>query len=108
MQLKVNFDDESSDEDEKAPVQSKKMKAKECLINEQYGDNMEEFEWDAQSDSDEEVPELTNLKIASEIRDNIHLSKNGLKQFIDNLCEYESAANKENPKNAKLWESKAK
>ena len=78
------------------------------LRNELYGDEMEEFGWDVMSDSDEEIPELLELKSIVEQKDQIRLSKNGIKKFINDLLQYESASNTSNKKNAKLWESKVK
>lgn len=71
----------------------KAAKPKEILRNEQYGDEMEQYGWDVMSDSDEEVAELVNLKSPVELKDQIHLSKNGIKKFINDLLEYDSASN---------------
>lgn len=68
------------------------------------GEDMTKWAWDATEDPDEEIAEFVPLKTAYEIKHRVHLSLNGIKAFTNHLINYESAANKENLKNAKLWE----
>ena len=53
--------------------------------------NMTQWLWDGPEDSDEEIEEMAQFKNAYEEELGIKFSKNGIKEFIDNLVERESA-----------------
>ena len=82
-------------------------KEKSCATNE-WGDNMENYIWNGPEDSDEEIGELVPMKCDYETEWGIKYSKNGLVSFIEQQLKHESRQNKEDPKNARLWEEKLK
>lgn len=69
---------------------------------------MEKFIWDGPSDSEEEVAELVPMKNDYEVEWGVKYSKRGLIEFIEQQLKHENRSNKEDPKNAKLWEEKLK
>ena len=69
---------------------------------------MTDFLWCGPEDSDEEIEELVKYKCDYEKEMGIKYSKNGIIKFVTDQLEYERRDNKQNPKNAKLWEEKLK
>ena len=60
------------------------MKAKEKVVKiNSFGDDFTNLQFDAADGSDEEVEELTKLKIPQEVKDGIKLSKRGIIDYCD-------------------------
>lgn len=60
--------------------------------------------WFGPEDPDQEVEEMAKYKTEWEIEQGVKFSKNGLIEYIEKMIKYESAQNKDDPANAKLWE----
>ena len=68
---------------------------------------MDEYLFDVEENSDEEIPELTILKSDFEQSHGLKFSKNGVVAFINEMLQTESVANKQDGV-GKLWEEKSK
>ena len=71
-----------------------------------YGDEMEEYKFDVEENSDEEIEELAKTKSNFEHEAGLVFSKRGIIEFIEKMLQTESVENKD--ANGKLWEEKSK
>lgn len=73
------------------------------VLNE-FGDALDQFQWDGPEDSDEEIADMVPLKEQWEIDEGVKFSKRGLIEYITKKLETESPNNKDDPATAKKWE----
>lgn len=66
---------------------------------------MTEWLWDGPQDSDEEIEEIAVFKNKYEKQLGVKFSKNGIKQFCEQIIATENPDNIENKANAELWEN---
>jgi len=69
---------------------------------------MTELLWAGPEDSDEEIEEIAKYRTPWEEEEGVKFSKRGLIEYIERMIKQESAKNKDDPANAKLWEQKLK
>lgn len=74
------------------------------MLTNEWGDNMEAYIWDGPEDSDEEIEEMVIYKNEYEVDLGIKYSKNGIIKFVESQLKHERPDNKQDSKNAKLWE----
>ena len=73
------------------------------VLNE-FGDALDQFQWDGPEDSDEELADMIPLKEQWEIDEGVKFSKRGLIEYITKKLDTESPHNTEDPALAKKWE----
>tara|TARA_B110000305_G_C18848748_1_gene363539 strand:- start:159 stop:419 length:261 start_codon:yes stop_codon:yes gene_type:complete len=67
---------------------------------------MEEYKFDAEENSDQEIEELAAIKSQFEHDSGLVFSKSGIIEFVNNMLKTESAENRD--ATGKSWEEKSK